>query len=394
MRVKNLFCRLIDAPVLPECKTSVVIPVRDEADTLPQTLAAFAAQTNFAGKPLNPREFEIIFLANNCADASAQIVRRFKSENPNLQIHLADFSLGRKKSNIGFVRRLLKNEAHRRLLTNKLGGGVIMTSDADTRVAPDWIAANLREIETGADAVGGRIIIADDELEKMDAISRKFHLADEEYRLLTAAIENFIDYVPHDCAADRHHQHFNASFAVTTEAFRRAGGVPKVKFLEDAALYAALLRVDARFRHSSRVRVFTSSRRLGRSRIGLSNQLNEWKKLGETGADFLVEPAKTIVEKFKLRSRLRQTWQQTNSENLPPREDEIRRLAENLRVPANFLLAELAVRQTFGSLYENVLRRQHETGEWRRRNPPAPLAVALEDLRLMIPHFRLRAKSA
>ncbi len=385
---------MIDDSILPECKTSVVVPVRDEAEALPQTLAAFAAQTDFAGKMLNPREFEIVILANNCADNSAEIVRRFKSENPHLQIHLAEISFGRKQSNIGFARRLLKNEAQRRLLTNQFGGGVIMTSDADTRVAPDWIAANLYEIETGADAVGGRIIIAADELEKMDAHSRKFHLQDEEYRLLTAEIENLIDYVPHDCDADRHHQHFNGSFAVTTEAFQKAGGVPKVKFLEDAALFAALLRVDARFRHSSRVRVFTSARRVGRSRVGLSNQINEWKKLGETGADFPVEPARTIVEKFDLRKRLREIWRQINSKNSPPREKEIGRLAERFYVPIDFLLAQFALYQTFGSLYENVLRRQHEIGNWRRNNPPVPLAAALEDLRQTIPHFRLQAKTA
>ena len=394
MREKKLFCRLIDAAVLPDCKTSVVVPVRDEAETLPETLDAFAAQISLAGKSLDRREFEIIFLANNCTDDSVQIIKKFRSENPTLQIHLAEISLGRKKSNIGFVRRLLKNEAHRRLLNNESGGGVIMTSDADTYVAPDWIAANLREIETGAEAVGGRIIIAADELEKMDAVSRKFHLADEEYRLLTAELENLIDYAAHDCDRGRHHQHFNASFAVTTEAYRRAGGVPKVKFLEDAALYAALLRVDARFRHSPRVRVFTSARRVGRCRVGLSNQLNEWKKIGESGAEFLVEAARTVVEKFELRKRLRLIWRQVNSENSPPSEREICGLAERFFVSADFLLAELAVCQPFGGLYENVLRRQHEVGEWRRNHTPAPLFCALEDLRQTLPHFRQRAKSA
>src|SRR6185437_9299152 len=34
--------------------------------------------------------------------------------------------------------------------------GVLLTTDADGRVAPDWIAANLAAIRDGAEAVAGR----------------------------------------------------------------------------------------------------------------------------------------------------------------------------------------------------------------------------------------------
>ena len=388
MTLKILCNRLIDSPTSPECKVSVVIPVRNEAEMLSATLAAFLRQTDFNGNLLNFRDFEIIVLANNCTDDSVGIVKNFKHENPFLQIHLAEIILCPENANIGFVRRLLMNEAYRRLSANRFGGGIIMTTDADTRVAPDWIGANLYEIGRGADAVGGRIIIAPGELAKMDAKCRELHLKDEQYRLLAAEIEALIDYLPHDSEA-RHHQHFNGSFAVTTAAFRRAGGIPKVKFLEDVAFYNALQRIDARFRHSPLVKVYTSARSVGRSEIGLSYQINEWKKMGETGADFLVDSATAIERKFKARRKLRNFWRQTKMGVLP-NDGEILLLSEQLYVPTKFVAEELAFSQTFGDLYEKIMREQHQIGAWHRNNPPVPLAIALKDLRRVVCRFRTR----
>jgi len=40
--------------------------------------------------------------------------------------------------------------------------GIIACTDADTVVAPDWLAAQLRAVSEGAWAIGGRIELADD----------------------------------------------------------------------------------------------------------------------------------------------------------------------------------------------------------------------------------------
>ena len=382
---------LINSSMAAECKVSVVIPVRNEAENLASTLSAFTNQKNLDGNALDPRFFELIILANNCTDDSAEIIKRFQREHPRLQIHLAEISPSPEDSNIGSVRRLLMNEAFFRFKTASRNG-VILTTDGDTRVADNWIAANLREIESGAEAVGGRIIIAPNELAKMDAKCREFHLQDEEYRLLAAEIEGLIDDLPHD-TSPRHHQHFNGSFAVKTDVYEKAGGVPKVKFLEDVAFYESLQRIDAKFRHSPLVQVFTSARDVGRSEVGLSYQLNEWRKLGECGAEFLVESAYTIEAKLKAKRKLRGVWRQIVAGGFPTNADAVN-LSQNLDVPTQFLVDELDNSATFGSLYERILHEQQRIGDWQKRHLTVPLQIALKDLTQIVRHWRIVTERA
>jgi len=384
------FESLIDAPISPECFVSIVIPVRDEAGHLAKTLEAFAGQVDLRNRPLNPSIYEIIILANNCRDGSAQAARDWGESNPQIKLYVAEISLPKKIANVGYVRRLLMNEAFRRLQANH-AGGIIATTDGDTRVAPDWIAWTIEEIRRGADAVGGRILIEDEELERMDECARYFHLRDEEYRLLASEYECHLDSLPHDFRP-RHHQHFNGSFAVTTEAYKLAGGVPDVPFLEDIAFYHALLRVDAKFRHSPAVRVFTSSRYLGRSAVGLSFQLNEWRKLGEKGANFLVEPAGAIQRKVAGRKLLRRFWLAVKSNEFP-KVKTVAALADKLCVPRRFIFNNLKKPQTFGSLLEKIYGRQHESRRWHRRNPPVAVEAAIADLRVKLESLRSENQS-
>lgn len=373
------FKTLFDAPVTPKCLVSIVIPVRDEAENLAKVLDAFASQVDLQNRPLDSDIYEVIVLANNCRDVSAETAREWQKRNPRIKLHVAEIFLSPKHSNIGFVRRRLMNEAFRRLTAKKSGGGIIATTDGDTLVAPDWIAATIEEIKRGADAVGGRILMGAAELAQMNERARYFHLLDEEYRLLVAEYECHLDRLCHD-VFPRHHQHFNGSFAVTTEAFKLAGGIPEVPFLEDIAFYHALLRIDAKVRHSPAVRVFTSSRHSGRSKIGLSFQLNEWKKLGENGAILTVEPASAIRGKVLARRILRRMWLAAESGDYP-KVKTVAALARQICVPRRLIFNQLKKPQTFGSLLEKIYGRQHRSRRWHRRNPPVEVTAAIADLK-------------
>ena len=376
----NLRHNLITTGIKPECRASIVIPVRNEFKYLPAALESFAAQIDERKKPLDPNLYEIIIFANNCRDESAAIARRWQKKNSSLNVHVAEADLPPEQSNIGFVRSLLMNEADRRLRHNRLKGGVIMTTDGDTCVAPDWIAANLREIKNGADAVGGRILINQTEIRKICGKAQRFHLLDTGYRLLAAELEAHLDYVSHD-SLPRHHQHFNGSFAVTTEAFRRAGGIPDVRFLEDVAFYHSLLRVDARFRHSPFVRVKTSARRSGRTESGLSTQLNEWTIMGKDSNDYFVESAQAIERRIYLRNRLRELWK-GGKNNLSANVSAA--LSDQLFVGQNFLQAQFHAAQTFGAMLEKIEREQTRIGEWKEIYPLVTVEKALGDLRQIL----------
>lgn len=381
---------LIKKPILTRCFVSIVVPVRDEAENLPKTLESFVNQTDIGDAPLDPAIFEVIVLANNCCDTSAEIVEKWQKKNPNYNFHFAEITLPEENANIGFVRRLLMNEAYLRLKSNKFGGGIIATTDGDTQVASDWVANIINEIKNGADAVGGRILIDETEFNLLDEKARNFHLLDEEYRLLVAEIEDFYDKIPHD-SLPRHHQHFNGSFAVTTDAFDSAGGIPDVKFLEDLAFYNALSRIDAKFRHSPKVKVFTSARNQGRTALGLSTQLNEWEIMGRNGDEYLVESAQTIERRFTARNKLRKIWQKIKFENSIDL-TEIHTLAKKLCVSNKFLLIGLKDSETFGILMEKVTEEQSANFTWKNENPLVPIQKAILDLRENLDKLRSSKK--
>ena len=225
----------------------------------------------------------MLVLANNCTDATAALARQQAHRWPQLALHVAEIILPAPQAHVGRARRLLMDEACARLELAD-GTGIIASTDADTRVAPTWVAAIVAEVAAGADAVGGRIrteyeeAVADDQ-PRLRSL-RRIQTHDAAYRLLCARLEHAIDPAPAD-PWPRHHQHFGASLAITARAYRRVGGLPEVRFLEDEALCQRLRQHDLALRHSPHVQVLTSARREGRVEVGLSWQLREWLRMSQ-----------------------------------------------------------------------------------------------------------------
>ena len=101
---------LVSRPPLKSCEVCVIVPVRNEADALKNTLLALSNQVDLIGKLLNKSCYEIIVLVNNCTDDSAEIARRFASSRPNLMLHQKKLSaISRQLSAlIDYLRSLLK----------------------------------------------------------------------------------------------------------------------------------------------------------------------------------------------------------------------------------------------------------------------------------------------
>lgn len=302
-----------ELPISPEVFVTIVIPAKNEEEYIVECLTAFLHQIDQEGQILDQKSFEILVLANNCTDHTVRNVHSFKEENPTLQLFVEEIFLEKEKANIGFVRKSLMDAAHSRLKKN--GGGIIMTTDADTLVSEDWIFQNISEINNGADAVGGRILFKEEEFSALDQLTSTLHQKDEKYQLLVAELESLI-LQNFDCNKMGHHQHFNGSFAVTTDCYERSGGIPDVVHLEDCAFYEQLLRVDANVRHSNEVSVQTSARYIGRTEIGLSNQLNIWSKINPANTNFLVESADSLVNRFRIKKKLLHLWKRRDLESL------------------------------------------------------------------------------
>lgn len=364
--------------ILPGVRFSIIIPVKDEEEYITQTLSSFAVQVDSDGQAINPKLFEILVLANNCSDNSVDLIKKFQQDNPRLNICLDERTLEKAHANIGYVRRKLMECAYARLQKN--GGGIILTTDGDTAVAPDWIYHTNLEIENGADAVGGRILLYDDEFKNMEESIRLHHLKDERYHLLIAELEAKIlnsnsDPIP------RHHQHFNGSFAITTDCYHRSGGVPIVDHLEDCAFFERLQSIDAKIRHSCNVTVRTSARCAGRTKVGLSYQLGIWKDLGDNVDNYFVESCNSITMRLSQKKSLMNLWESKDDITESDFYHEISKIVSSDDFNRTAYKAYLKS-PYFGQWYE--ILQQHKVLNHPDKFPPHTIDRAIADLQLTV----------
>ncbi len=283
----------------------MAIPARDEESLLPAALDALAGSVDLRSKPLSPETFEVIVFLNNCRDSSAAAARSWGARHSAIRLHVVEGDLPPSDAHVGSARRALMDTAWRRLAGGRRAA--ILSTDADTRVAPDWIAQNLRALDGGADAVGGAIQIDADELATLPAGTRRAVARDAHYQCLVAELEHWLDPQMGD-PWPRHLQHFGASLACTPDIYARAGGLPPERSLEDIAFANRLGRVDARLRHAPEVRVSSSARFDGRVGRGLSSQLREWQQRSDRGEAQRVLSCAWLVHRFQELRRLRLLW--------------------------------------------------------------------------------------
>ena len=276
-------------PVAPSLRYAVAVPVRDEAEALPRLVAALDAQRDrAAGSPFARGEAEALLVLNNCTDGSAAVAAALAERRPWLRT--VSVRLGPGEAHVGRARQLAMDAACTRLLAAGWPEGVVLSTDADTEPAPDWIARTAAELARGVDAVGGRAMLRADERAALAPGVRRLYLLDLAYR---RAIEELRElYAPdlHD-PFPRHHHHFGASLAVTARAYAHVGGLPAVPSSEDVALADALVEAGARLRHSPAVRVRTSARATGRAAGGLADAFAWWAGEAAAGREPRVEPA-------------------------------------------------------------------------------------------------------
>lgn len=367
--------RLFDTPISAQLRISVIVPVRNEAHHLTQTLDALRQQQRPNGEPVPSFSYEVLLLANNCTDRSYDVALRYSQRYPHFPLRIAQIQLPPSQANIGTVRRLLMNEACRRLMSVGDAGGIIASTDGDTVVDKHWLHYIGTEITQGCDAVGGRILTHPN-----DNPVRLFHLRDVMYRSLIARAEALIDPCVHD-PWPRHFQHFGASIAVTCAAYQRAGGLPAKPFLEDEAFYRALLRVDAKVRQSPHVRVYTSARMKGRVAVGFSEQLRYWSNMNRSQQCQLVESAEAIVTRLSARQALRSYWHRRGERSASV--DELNHIAKTLLISPQWLSNEVDAHAYFGQLWEKI-EKKIATGRWAKLWGPVPITDAIRDLRTYV----------
>lgn len=269
----------------------VAVPARNESEHIEACLQALdCAARRYGGTVV------VIIGANNCSDDTAAVARRFRPRA--MTIIIEEIVLSKGVAHAGGARRQVMDRAAALAGT----GGIIMTTDADSRVDVDWIAANAGEIAAGADAVAGMITFdasARSTLPDLAARTAEWQLA-----ALHARLEHLVDPRPHD-PWPRHIWAWGASLALTVEAYRAVGGLPPVPLAEDRALADAIERAGLRLRRSHAPLVFTSARRIGRALGGFADMLDRYARGSAVPCDAALEPTKVLLRRLRLRARLR-----------------------------------------------------------------------------------------
>lgn len=338
-RFQNMFYDFLrpTSPGGAPLRCAVAIPAKNEVDRLPACLNALALQRRRSGEALAPGVFEVVLFANNCDDGTADRAREFALHLP-FQIHVTDERLAPAVSHAGEARRRAMDLALACLERRGAGRAVILTTDADSLVPATWIDENLSAIDEGADAVLGRVALDEDGVGLPVELHRRGALEDEYENLLTetASILDPVDWNPWP-----HHATISgASVAVTAEAYRLVGGIPRVKLGEDKALVGVLALHDAKVRYSNAIEVVTSARLAGRAAGGVADTLRLRSLCPEAGCDEALEPYAIAEKRAFWRGRMRELRSRRGTLGL-------KSLTEDMRLPS-VIAREVLEAQTFG----------------------------------------------
>lgn len=209
----------------------VVVPARDEeervAACLHSVLAALPAGVTTA----------VVAVLDRCTDRTADRV----PDGVEVLTNDGAASVGELRDR--GVRHLLARLATRPDRT------WLLSTDADTVVGPDWVAAHLRHAAAGAHAVAG---LADLDVPTGPAYAR----------IVAAGLR-----------ADGHSHVYGANLGVRADAYLAAGGFPAVRHGEDHGLVERLRARGLRVVTALDGRVRTSGRTAGRAPGGLADLL-------------------------------------------------------------------------------------------------------------------------
>lgn len=211
----------------------IVIPAHDEAAHI--AIAVEAAMRATAHPALAGEPVQVLVVLDDCADATGAIAAAHGARTLALQAR-----------NVGIARA-----AGAEALIDA-GARWLAFTDADTRVSPDWLAAQLA---LQADAVCGAVGVEDWSAHAACADALRAHFAH------------------HYTDADGHAHVHGANLGVSAEAYRRAGGFAPLACGEDVALVRALQTCGARIAWSAQPRVVTSARTDARARGGFGDTL-------------------------------------------------------------------------------------------------------------------------
>lgn len=292
---------------LSQSKLSVVaIPAHNEATYITDCLAALALQRDGAGAPIAQGSLEILVFAHNCTDQTASVARQASQSIPH-PITVVEENMSAGQLNAGWARKRAMDLAAKRLAEVAPIHGLILTTDADSRVAPTWLEATLREFGKGVDCVAGYIDAIPGEYIALGGNFLSRGRLEDTYLRYIAEINARCDPRPHD-PWPNHRVSSGASLAVSLAAYSAIGGLPPRPVGEDSALTGTLDRAGFKIRHSMDVCVSTSCRFDGRAAGGAADTMRYRHAVPDAPCDEEIEPALQATRRALCKGILREQW--------------------------------------------------------------------------------------
>ena len=236
------------------------VPARNEADRLCRTLDALERSLARLGEPAG-----ILVLANNDTDGTADRAWAWAQAH-DVPMAVCEARLDRAIADAGHARRLALDLGS--LVTR--ADAVLLTTDADTRVARDWARRLVAPIRAGAGASAGMI---DVEPAEFAALPECVHRIERDERALFREHARVWRILVPDEPVSLGLRVGGASLAVSREAYRRVGGMPALSSCEDRAMVARMLRHDERVAFDEDAVIRTSCRLDARAGGGMAGML-------------------------------------------------------------------------------------------------------------------------
>jgi GT2 family glycosyltransferase len=273
----------------------VAIPVCNERDTITACLDALVAQIG-----LEFGTFGIVLFLNNCTDGTDEIVHNYVSTPWPVRV----LERNAPNASAGWARRIAMEAASDWLAEGGHSDGVLLTTDADSRVRPDWVARNLAALSAGADAVAGRIALDPDDAARLPGHLRARGNLEGAYEGLLTEIDARLDPRPGNpwpC----HWSKLGATLAVRWSAYKQIGGMPDLPSGEDRAFIDAVQAHGFIVRHAPDIEVTTSGRLEGRASGGVAETMKLRCDVPDTPCDTRLEPLGRVVARALIRRHIR-----------------------------------------------------------------------------------------
>lgn len=226
-----------------DARVVVVVPARNEAATVGEALRSIGDAVAEAGVP-----GWIVVVDDDSSDGTAEVAAATLAARPVLRTTVLRGRHGRASS---------AREAGVRAVDSLPGSAVLLSTDADSVVEPDWVRRHLDHHDRGAVAVAGIVDLLDD--------------GDPDLRRRWAE-----DYGS-TLHADGSHPHVHAAnLSVRLDRLRAVGGFGSAARAEDIDLWRRLRAVGETPVHDSSIVVWTSARLTGRVERGFATAIRRY----------------------------------------------------------------------------------------------------------------------